>query len=52
MPAARRFRPLGYRFRSAAGIRVTTADLDPDEAERLADAIAGLAGAPAETYAG
>jgi DNA-binding transcriptional MocR family regulator len=41
-----------YRFRSAPGIRVTTADLQPDEAERLADAIAALGGAPAATYAG
>jgi DNA-binding transcriptional MocR family regulator len=41
-----------YRFRSAPGIRITTADLEPDEAERLADAIAALTGAPAATYAG
>jgi DNA-binding transcriptional MocR family regulator len=41
-----------YRFRSAPGIRITTADLEPDEAERLAEAIAALTGAPAATYAG
>jgi DNA-binding transcriptional MocR family regulator len=41
-----------YRFQSAPGLRVTTADLEPDEAERLADAIAALGRAPAETYAG
>jgi DNA-binding transcriptional MocR family regulator len=41
-----------YRFDSAPAIRVTTADLDPEEAERLADALAALGGAPAGTYAG
>jgi DNA-binding transcriptional MocR family regulator len=41
-----------YRIRSAPGIRVTTATLEPDEAERLADAIAALGRAPATTYAG
>jgi DNA-binding transcriptional MocR family regulator len=41
-----------YRFRSAPGIRVTTAGLLPDEAEQLAAAIAGLGRAPAGTYAG
>jgi DNA-binding transcriptional MocR family regulator len=41
-----------YRFDSGPGIRITTADLEPDEAERLADAIEGLGGAPAATYAG
>jgi DNA-binding transcriptional MocR family regulator len=41
-----------YRFESAPGLRVTTADLEPDEAERLADAIAALGRAPAATYAG
>ena len=41
-----------YRFESAPGLRITTADLEPDEAERLADAIAALGRAPAETYAG
>jgi len=40
-----------FRFRSAPGIRVTTADLEPDDAERLADAIASLGGAPSDTYA-
>jgi DNA-binding transcriptional MocR family regulator len=41
-----------YRFQSAPGIRITTADLAPDEAERLADALASLGRAPAGTYAG
>lgn len=41
-----------YRFESAPGIRITTADLQPDEAERLADALAALGGAPAGTCAG
>jgi DNA-binding transcriptional MocR family regulator len=41
-----------YRFRSAPGIRVTTAGLEPDDAERLADALATLGHAPAGTYAG
>jgi len=41
-----------FRFRSAPGIRITTAALEPNEAERLADAIAGLGGVSADTYAG
>jgi DNA-binding transcriptional MocR family regulator len=41
-----------YRFHSAPGIRITTAALEPDEAGRLADAIAALGRAPASTYAG
>jgi hypothetical protein len=41
-----------YRFRSAPGIGITTADLEPDEAEHLADAIAALGRAPGGTYAG
>ena len=41
-----------YRFHSAPGIRITTADLDADEAEQLAEAIAGLARTPESTYAG
>jgi DNA-binding transcriptional MocR family regulator len=41
-----------FRFRAPPGIRVTTATVEPDEAERLADAIAGLGRAPAATYAG
>ena len=41
-----------YRFHSPPGIRVTTAGLEPDDAERLADAIAALGRAPAGTYAG
>jgi DNA-binding transcriptional MocR family regulator len=41
-----------YRFRSAPGIRITTADLEPDKAEQLADAIAALRRAPASTYTG
>jgi DNA-binding transcriptional MocR family regulator len=41
-----------YRIRSAPGIRITTTDLRPDEAEQLADALAALGRAPASTYAG
>jgi DNA-binding transcriptional MocR family regulator len=41
-----------FRFRTAPGIRVTTATVEPDEAERLADAIAGLGRGSAATYAG
>lgn len=41
-----------YRFRSAPGIRITTADLEPEEAEQLADAIAALRRASSSTYAG
>jgi hypothetical protein len=41
-----------YRFDSPPGIRVTTAALEPDDAERLADAIAALGRAPASTYEG
>jgi DNA-binding transcriptional MocR family regulator len=41
-----------YRFRSAPAIRITTADLEPDEAERLADALADLRRAHESTYAG
>jgi DNA-binding transcriptional MocR family regulator len=41
-----------FRFRSAPGIRVTTAALEPADAERLADAFAALGRAPASTYAG
>jgi hypothetical protein len=41
-----------YRFRSALGIRITTADLEPDEAEHLANPLAALGHAPAGTYAG
>jgi DNA-binding transcriptional MocR family regulator len=41
-----------YRFHTAPGIRVTTAALEPDEAEPLAEAIASLGSAPAATYAG
>jgi DNA-binding transcriptional MocR family regulator len=40
-----------FRFRSAPGIRVTTAALEPAEAERLAGAIAALGQTPAGTYA-
>jgi DNA-binding transcriptional MocR family regulator len=39
-----------YRIRSAPGIRVTTADLQPDEAEQLADVLAGLRRGAASTY--
>ncbi len=41
-----------YRFRTAPGIRITTADLEPDEAEQLADAIAALGRPQSGTYAG
>jgi DNA-binding transcriptional MocR family regulator len=41
-----------YRHRSPPGIRVTTADLDPGEAEQLADAMAALQRAPSGTYPG
>jgi DNA-binding transcriptional MocR family regulator len=41
-----------YRIRSAPGIRITTADLEPDEAQQLADAFAALRRAPSGTYAG
>jgi DNA-binding transcriptional MocR family regulator len=40
-----------FRFHSAPGIRITTADLEPAEAERLADAIAGLGRSGGATYA-
>jgi hypothetical protein len=39
-------------MRSDPGIRITTASLEPAEAERLAGAIAALGGPPATTYAG
>jgi DNA-binding transcriptional MocR family regulator len=41
-----------FRFRSAPGLRITTATLEPGEAEALAAAIAGLGRAQASTYAG
>jgi DNA-binding transcriptional MocR family regulator len=41
-----------YRIRSAPGIRITTADLQPHEAEELADALAALRRASSSTYAG
>jgi DNA-binding transcriptional MocR family regulator len=41
-----------YRFHGPPGIRITTADLEPDEAERLADDITALGRMPAGTYAG
>jgi DNA-binding transcriptional MocR family regulator len=41
-----------YRFRSAPGLRITTAGLEPEEADGLADAIANLGRAPAGTYGG
>lgn len=40
-----------YRFRSRPGIRVTTAALEPDGSEALADALASLRTAAARTYA-
>jgi DNA-binding transcriptional MocR family regulator len=41
-----------YRFHSAPGIRITTAALEPGEAERLAEALADLRSPPTSTYAG
>ena len=41
-----------YRMRSPPGIRVTTAGLAPDEAERLADALAALGRGTAGAYTG
>lgn len=41
-----------FRFRSPPGIRITTAALEPAEAERLAQAIAALTRTPSATYAG
>src|SRR5215472_4582989 len=41
-----------FRYRTAAGIRVTTTTLGPDEAERLADDIAAAVGGGSTTYAG
>jgi len=40
-----------YRFRTPAGIRITTASLEPPEAEQLAAVIAASFAAPGETYA-
>jgi DNA-binding transcriptional MocR family regulator len=40
-----------YRFRTAPALRITTAGLEPDEAERLADAIAALGSTSSSTYA-
>jgi DNA-binding transcriptional MocR family regulator len=40
-----------FRFQTGPGIRITTADLQPDEVEQLADAIAALGRASARTYA-
>jgi DNA-binding transcriptional MocR family regulator len=41
-----------YRFRTPPGLRITTATLEPADAERLVAAIAGLAAGPAATYQG
>jgi DNA-binding transcriptional MocR family regulator len=41
-----------YRFRTPPGLRITTAALEPADAERLAAAIAGLAAGPTATYQG
>lgn len=40
-----------YRFRTAPGLRITTAGLELEEAERLADAIAALGSTSSSTYA-
>ena len=41
-----------YRFHAPPGIRITTTDLKPDEAEQLAAAMKEIAAASAATYAG
>jgi DNA-binding transcriptional MocR family regulator len=41
-----------FRFNSPPGIRITTANLDPDDAEGLADAIADLGRSAGSTYVG
>ena len=41
-----------YRFRTGPGLRITTAALSPDDAERLAAAIDEIMGDTAVTYAG
>lgn len=41
-----------YRFGAPSGLRITTAALEPDDAEQLADAIAGLGRSRGDTYAG
>jgi DNA-binding transcriptional MocR family regulator len=41
-----------YRFRAPQALRITTAGLEPREAEQLAEAIASLGSTPASTYAG
>jgi hypothetical protein len=40
-----------YRFGSALGIRITTTELEPGDASRLADAPAGALRSPESTYA-
>jgi DNA-binding transcriptional MocR family regulator len=41
-----------FRFNSPPGIRITTANLEPDDGERLADAIADLGRSAGNTYVG
>jgi hypothetical protein len=41
-----------YRFRAPPGIRITTADLQPNEAEELAAAIDEIMNGPVATYTG
>jgi DNA-binding transcriptional MocR family regulator len=41
-----------YRFRTPPALRITTAGLEPSEAEELADAIASLRNPTESTYAG
>ena len=41
-----------FRFNGPTGIRITTADLEPDDADRLADAIADLGRSAGSTYVG
>ncbi|MGH3039332.1 MAG: aminotransferase class I/II-fold pyridoxal phosphate-dependent enzyme, partial [Gaiellaceae bacterium] len=39
-----------FRFSSSPGIRITTANLEPDDAELLANAVAGLGHSAGSTY--
>ena len=41
-----------YRFRTPPGIRITTTDLQPNEAEDLAAAMKEIMNSTAATYAG
>jgi hypothetical protein len=41
-----------FRFNNSPGIRITTANLDHDDADRVADAIAGLGRSAGSTHTG